>query len=389
MAAAASARSEDIKRLQQQVDQMKERLDFVSPVLPLVNFVRDFVEKVECEASLQLMRLRKAQVHGRTRDGEEGVSNAQLETVKFIHFVTDAVIALHVDAALQHAGGGGGPSPREQPSAAPARPQAGEASLAHEPRQLPIFSEGGGSVSRRPSAGGLQPPVGPRQPQPPPTQDAALLNQRPESSRGNFEQERPGPGGYLLRPPGSPSSSTAGLLQRGIADVVRQPSSSSTSATGPRDPYRGVRQHRESPSGTPKLPADPVTEPTAGAATALEPGTGGTAGATAEDRPGETEGPNGLVLGKGSWAAAYRQAQGGRRASLQLLCTSGIVTARELSDDLTVISEEHIEECVVIAGEMLQTWPLDMWAKQPMEAKKFFEARLTELYQRKFGEQKP
>jgi hypothetical protein len=59
-----------------------------------------------------------------------------------------------------------------------------------------------------------------------------------------------------------------------------------------------------------------------------------------------------------------------------------------LADDLTVISEEHIEECVLIATEMLQTWTLEMWARQPQEAKKFFEARLTALYQRKFGEQK-
>merc|ERR1719499_1522946 len=95
-----------------------------------------------------------------------------------------------------------------------------------------------------------------------------------------------------------------------------------------------------------------------------------------------------LIMGRGSWAAAYRQAQGNRRECLRLLCTSGIVTARELSDDLTVISEEHIDECVLIATEMLQTWPLDAWARQPQEAKKFFEARLTALYQRKFGEQK-
>lgn len=95
---------------------------------------------------------------------------------------------------------------------------------------------------------------------------------------------------------------------------------------------------------------------------------------------------SGLVLGKGSWASAYRQASGMRRDALVLLCSSGIVTARELSDDLTVISEEHIDECVEIAKEMLQTWPLNMWEKQPQEAKKFFEARLTALYQRKFGE---
>merc|ERR1719265_2774078 len=94
------------------------------------------------------------------------------------------------------------------------------------------------------------------------------------------------------------------------------------------------------------------------------------------------------VLGKGSWAKALSQSHGSRRDALQLLCLSGIVTARELSDDLTVISSEHIDECVQIAQEMLSTWTLEMWTSQRNEAKKFFEARLTALYQRKFGEQK-
>merc|ERR1719506_3176350 len=112
-----------------------------------------------------------------------------------------------------------------------------------------------------------------------------------------------------------------------------------------------------------------------------EPGTGGT------NERFQMDSSMSGVMGRGSWATAYRQASGNRKEALRLLCSSGIVTARELSDDLTVISDDHIEECVQIATEMLQTWTLEMWARQPQEAKKFFEARLTALYQRKFGEQ--
>jgi len=121
------------------------------------------------------------------------------------------------------------------------------------------------------------------------------------------------------------------------------------------------------------LPDDQsATEPLA------EPGAGGSPGFA-------VEGPGGLVLGRGSWANAYRQAQGPRREALRFLCTSGIVTARELGDDNTVINDEHIDECVSIAQEMLKTWPLEVWATQPQETNKFFEARLAALYKRRFG----
>jgi hypothetical protein len=88
-------------------------------------------------------------------------------------------------------------------------------------------------------------------------------------------------------------------------------------------------------------------------------------------------------LGRGSWAAAYRQASGQRREAFQLLSTCGIVTARELADDLTVISQEHIEECVLIALGMLQSRPLERWEREAREAQLFFEARLTLLYQQR------
>jgi len=92
-----------------------------------------------------------------------------------------------------------------------------------------------------------------------------------------------------------------------------------------------------------------------------------------------------LVLGKGSWASAYRAAAGARRDSLRLLFSSGIVTALELSDDLTIISDEHISECIDIADGMLRHSKYEAWITHPVEAKKHFEEQLTAMYNDRFG----
>lgn len=322
MAIAGPAKADDIKRLQMQVDQLKERLDFISPMLPLVNFVQDFFQKVECEASLQLMRLQKARVMQHQSEGDEdGVSNAQLDTVKFLHFVTDAVIAAHPQRTAHQVGPF--PDGDRSPTLGSSRHLLTDRLERHESLVVPQRAE----------------PQGPRELER--SSSFALRSMsphgRPPSARRAFMGESPPPA-MLSAPCGATK-----LPRGGAGDAVA------------------------------------VVPP-------AEPGTGGTG--APEDSPCQDGGTDGLVLGKGSWAAAYRRAQGARREALRLLCTSGIVTARELSDDLTVINEEHIEECVLIASEMLQTWPLDVWARQPQEAKKFFEARLTALYQRKFGEQK-
>eukprot|EP00913_Durusdinium_trenchii_P030459 g28532.t1 len=84
----------------------------------------------------------------------------------------------------------------------------------------------------------------------------------------------------------------------------------------------------------------------------------------------------GLALGRGTWANAYRSAPHGsrRRQALKMLCELGIVTEKELADDLTVISDEHIEECVSIGLTMLQRWPNH--APPPLEAKERTTSRL-------------
>jgi len=103
------------------------------------------------------------------------------------------------------------------------------------------------------------------------------------------------------------------------------------------------------------------------------------------DAMGSTLEFDGLALGKGTWAEAYRQAPLGtpRREALKLLCNLGIVTEKELADDLTVISDEHIEECVVIALTMLQKWPPSQGLPPVHQAKEFFQAQLEALYRDK------
>eukprot|EP00747_Dinoflagellata_sp_TGD_P020528 gnl/TRDRNA2_/TRDRNA2_127877_c0_seq1.p1 gnl/TRDRNA2_/TRDRNA2_127877_c0~~gnl/TRDRNA2_/TRDRNA2_127877_c0_seq1.p1 ORF type:complete len:128 (+),score=16.75 gnl/TRDRNA2_/TRDRNA2_127877_c0_seq1:44-385(+) len=87
-----------------------------------------------------------------------------------------------------------------------------------------------------------------------------------------------------------------------------------------------------------------------------------------------------MASSRGSWAVAYRNSQGTRKEALRLLCTSGIVTVRELGDHLTVISDEHIDECVAIAVEMLTIFPHEVWMRQIVDAKRYFEGRITALY---------
>jgi len=88
----------------------------------------------------------------------------------------------------------------------------------------------------------------------------------------------------------------------------------------------------------------------------------------------------GITLGDGNWASAYRQAVGDRREALRLLCQSGVVTAHELVDDLTVVPEEHIEECISIGLLMLEKWPPSGGLLPKEEAKAFFEKHLAQLY---------
>ncbi|CAK0793800.1 unnamed protein product [Prorocentrum cordatum] len=403
---------EDMMRLQSQLDQVKERLDFISPMLPLVNFVQDYFQKVECEASMQLRRLRNAQTHKRPERDDE-VSNAQLETVKWLHFVTETVMALQ-GGALLYAGGaaaaGGGrggrepqasqslpagsaqgsvPGSREIRDAEPGqRCDAARAVAAREPRdggrRRPPHPRGrAGALSRLLDGAlhGATAPAGP--PVARGARDAAgRLHVRPHRRAGTPAGARRGrpragaPGarrrrGRRLRDaPGRGAAGAAAhrrdLLHagaRGQDDAgPGQPRERRAAARrGPRAFAGGQRQRRR------RVPADVLggsrwgarevpgrRPPRLAAARRAEPARRRRALRGARDglgRAGARQGLLGLRLPAGVRAQ--------ERDALALLCSSGIVTARELSDDLTVISED-IDECVEIAREMLQTWPMDI-----------------------------
>merc|ERR1712007_208100 len=93
-----------------------------------------------------------------------------------------------------------------------------------------------------------------------------------------------------------------------------------------------------------------------------------------------TEVRDGLVLGRGSWGAAYRKAEGSCLEALRMLCKTGIVTDDDLISDDTTRSPEHIDSCVSVATGMLCARPLDVWTqRQPREVKLEFESRLRFL----------
>lgn len=89
-------------------------------------------------------------------------------------------------------------------------------------------------------------------------------------------------------------------------------------------------------------------------------------------------------LGRGSWAVAFRKASGSRKEALRLLFATSIVTQLELSDDLTIISDEHIDECIAIADGFLNRNSFDAWVRSSDMAKQQFEKELATLYEKKF-----
>lgn len=268
-----SATDDAIFQLQNEVDKLKERLDFMAPLLSLMNFTQDFFQKIECEASVQLTRIRNAKLT--KLNAQSGVEEQKMvETAKWLNVATDVLLNL---------------SEKEMASGTSMITNA-----TTTPRSGPIFTPG-----------------------PLATEVPALNSDFNSSSRTLYSRVS------CPQTPMPPTSFTT--------------SYSSTSSRGP-----------------PKLETVPDVEST------LECG--------------------GFSLGKGTWANAYRQATGARRKALTLLCKTGIVTERELADDLTVINESHVEECVQIASEMLLRWPPRHGQPPIDEAKIFFEERLAALY---------
>merc|ERR1719330_1906179 len=92
--------SNELQQLRLQVDKLRERLDFMAPMLSLLNFTQDFFQRVECEASVQLLRLKNAKVVGQMADGSDTSEEPNMvDTARWLHTMTDLVMSLQVRQA--------------------------------------------------------------------------------------------------------------------------------------------------------------------------------------------------------------------------------------------------------------------------------------------------
>lgn len=85
-----------------------------------------------------------------------------------------------------------------------------------------------------------------------------------------------------------------------------------------------------------------------------------------------------LEAGEGTWAHAYRNAKGNKKDALELLFRCGIVSVHEHAHSHA--SQDHIEECMEIAQQMLQQKPLEEWVFWRQQALESFEDSITALF---------
>jgi len=82
--------------------------------------------------------------------------------------------------------------------------------------------------------------------------------------------------------------------------------------------------------------------------------------------------------GNGSWAHTYRLCQGEQKDALELLYQCKIVSAQEFTHSSA--SQEHIDECVWIASQMLRQKPLEEWVVWRQQALQSFEDSITAIF---------
>jgi hypothetical protein len=82
--------------------------------------------------------------------------------------------------------------------------------------------------------------------------------------------------------------------------------------------------------------------------------------------------------GNGSWAHTYRRCQGEQKDALELLYQCKIVSVQEFTHSSA--SQEHIDECVWIASQMLRQKPLEEWVVWRQQALQSFEDSITAIF---------
>lgn len=85
----------------------------------------------------------------------------------------------------------------------------------------------------------------------------------------------------------------------------------------------------------------------------------------------------------GSWAQVYREAQGEEKEALELLFRCNIISTEEFAN--SIVSHDHMEECLWIATHMLRQKPLEEWVALWQQAQQTFEDSVTAVFEARSG----
>jgi len=85
-----------------------------------------------------------------------------------------------------------------------------------------------------------------------------------------------------------------------------------------------------------------------------------------------------VATGNGSWVQTYRCSNGEQKDALELLYRCKIVSVQEFTHSSA--SQEHIDECVWIAKQMLVQKPLEEWVARRQQALQSFEDSITAVF---------
>eukprot|EP00429_Kryptoperidinium_foliaceum_P075576 CAMPEP_0176226350 /NCGR_PEP_ID=MMETSP0121_2-20121125/22217_1 /TAXON_ID=160619 /ORGANISM="Kryptoperidinium foliaceum, Strain CCMP 1326" /LENGTH=195 /DNA_ID=CAMNT_0017565617 /DNA_START=76 /DNA_END=660 /DNA_ORIENTATION=+ len=153
--------AEELRQLRVQVDKLKERLDFMAPMLSLLTFTQDFFQRVECEASVQLMRLKNAKLAlapPNAGGGADCVDDEKMvDLAKWLNTMTDLVIALQGSSSTPSAGRAPPPTTASAATTPPGR-DAHSMSEAATPTRSPVHTPRQEGGSYGPMSGGRPAP---------------------------------------------------------------------------------------------------------------------------------------------------------------------------------------------------------------------------------------
>lgn len=360
------ARAEEVARLQDQVNDLKKLIESFTPFVPLMTSLQDYFQQVECEASRQSTRLRRASepaaAHGVC---DADLAEPRLELTRWLQLATAAVAPAvagsveSVDGPSQSMHGGSGWSPR---------------------MEVPL-SENKCSARGLKQQTSLKLPEN-CMPSPAPTRAPSVISSMSPSSisSSSWFEER-SPAAWSLSSPTwfgfGAKDVVSGMGSKTSVSLDKSTSSPSSLSDSESNEEHGGSSRIEGVAVFPSMVGGAASE-----CPAVAVGSHPDAEIPSKDLAIRSEA---LIKGKGAWAKAYQESTGCRRDALYLLCMCGIVTTREVSDDLTAIKSEHIDDCISVATEMLGSLPHVVWTRQPKEANKFFEGRFTALYKQKYA----